>query len=396
MDNLWFGMVIGVGVAAGLFAVVWMQARAAAVRKEQADRTARAAELSAMLDQIRTNFSALSREALSANADDFFKLAKSTFEQHSVAAEKTLEEKKKLIDQRLDGMGATLSALTNLVQADSKQRAESHGALEKHLRNNSDATARLQTTTAQLREALANPQRRGQWGERMAEDVLRLAGFVDGVNYIKQQTVGEGARPDFTFHLPGNRVVHMDAKFPLANYLKVLDATDDTSRADAAARFLQDVRARVREVAKRTYIDPAAGTVDYALVFIANEQIYGFIHEHDRNLLDDAIKSKVVLCSPLTLYAILAVIRQVSEGYRVEQNARRITDLVAEFGDQWRKFVESMEKMGRKLDDARGEFETLRTTRTRMLDRQIDKIEDLRAARAETATPTAELPDRAS
>ena len=48
----------------------------------------------------------------------------------------------------------------------------------------------------------------------MAEDVLRLAGFVEGVNYLKQQQTGDGTRPDFTFLLPGHRQVHMDVHQP--------------------------------------------------------------------------------------------------------------------------------------------------------------------------------------
>ena len=210
-------------------------------------------------------------------------------------------------------MNGTLNTLNSLIQNVEKQRAESQGALQRHLETNADATRRLQLTTAQLREALANPQRRGQWGERMAEDVLRLAGFVEGVNYHKQQILADGTKPDFTFLLPGDRRVHMDVKFPLVNYLKVLDAPDDAGRAQATDQFLKDVRKRIKEVTGREYIDPAAGTVDYVLVFIPNEQVYGFIHEHDAALLDDALRSKVVLCSPLTLYAILAVVRQAVE-----------------------------------------------------------------------------------
>ena len=54
-------------------------------------------------------------------------------------------------------------------------------------------TQALSTSTQSLREALANPKARGQWGERMAEDVLRLAGFIEHVNYEKQTAV-EGTR----------------------------------------------------------------------------------------------------------------------------------------------------------------------------------------------------------
>lgn len=338
------------------------------------------------LEQLKAAFAALSREALSGNAEDFLTLAKTRLERQTVEGEQHLDEKKKLIDARLSEMAKTLGDLNKQIQSVERHRAESHGALKGQLEKATQATNRLHETTAQLREALANPQRRGQWGERMAEDVLRLAGFIEGVNYTKQQQLADGTRPDFTFPLPGDRRVHMDVKFPLANYLKVLDATDDVNRQACTSQFLKDVRQRVKEVTTRSYIDPAAGTVDYVLVFIPNEQVYGFIHEHDHNLLDDAMRQKVVLCSPLTLYAILAVIRQSVDNFHLEQGARQILDLLAAFNKHWGKYVESMETLGRRLDAARKDYDELVGVRTRQLDRQLDKIDDLRAAREEQVT----------
>jgi len=230
-----------------------------------------------------------------------------------------------------------------------------------------------------LREALANPQRRGQWGERMAEDVLRLAGFVEGINYEKQKQLQDGGKPDFAFFLPDSKRVNMDVKFPLDNYLRVLDATDAVARDNATSKFLRDVRHRIKEVTSRVYIDPSAGTVDYMLVFIPNEQIYGFIHEHDPELLDDALRQKVVLCSPLTLYAILAVIRQSLDNFRFEQNSRRILQLLADFKKQWSKFTGVMKKMGDKLEDASKAYRELEGTRTKVLERQLEKIDDVRS-----------------
>ncbi len=380
MDVLLAGMVIG-AVAAGIVAgvLVWRAMRSTPGEAQKA----RDEQLAAMVEQMRMSFAALSREALSANTNDFLAVAKSRLDGQAAASAATLEEKKKLIDVRLEEMGVRLSSLNDVITAVEKQRMEMHGAMQKHLDTNTAATRQLQTTTGQLREALAHPQRRGQWGERMAEDVLRLAGFIEGVNYFKQEALEGGARPDFTFPLPGDRVVHMDVKFPLVNYLKVLDATDENVRAECTLQFLRDVRSRLKEVAGRDYIDPGHGTVDYTLVFIPNEQVYGFIHEHDGTLLDDAIRTKVVLCSPLTLYAILAVIRQAMESFRVEQGSQRILELLGEFQKQWVKFVDTMERMGRRLDDARKEYEEMAGTRARMLERQLDKIENLKARRDE-------------
>jgi len=52
------------------------------------------------------------------------------------------------------------------------------------------------------------------------------------------------------------------------------------------SKFLQDVKARVKEVTSKDYIDPEENTVDYALLFIPNEQIYVFINEMDRTIID--------------------------------------------------------------------------------------------------------------
>ena len=93
------------------------------------------------------------------------------------------------------------------------------------------------------------------------------------------------------------------------------------------------------------------------------------------------MKNKVVLCSPMTLYAMLAIIRQAAEHYRLEQNAQRILELLAAFQKQWDAYVESMETMGRRLEAAMKEYENLAGVRTRQLERQLDKIEELRLAR---------------
>ena len=120
---------------------------------------------------------------------------------------------------------------------------------------------------------------------------------------------------DVTFPLPGGRSLHMDVKFPFDNYVRALEAVTDAERDAFEARFLADVKQRVREITTRSYID-ADATVDHVLLFIPNEAIFAFVHEHDPGLLDHAISQKVVICSPSTLFAVLAVVRSGTEGSR--------------------------------------------------------------------------------
>jgi DNA recombination protein RmuC len=207
-------------------------------------------------------------------------------------------------------------------------------------------------------------------GERMAEDVLQLAGFIENINYQKQRVVETGtSRPDFTFFLPQGLKVNMDVKFPLNNYLKYLESKLENEREHYKDQFIRDVKQRVKEVTTRDYINPIDNTLDYVLVFIPNEQVYSFVNEHAREILDEALKNKVILCSPFTLYAVLAVIRQSIENFSLQKTSGEMLSLFGNFYKQWNEFNKSFEKVGKKLEETQEEFFRLTTTRRNQLDR---------------------------
>jgi DNA recombination protein RmuC len=300
-----------------------------------------------------------------------------------------LDGTRALIDQEIQGMRSDLRTLGALVQQVERERRQHTGELSSQLAEAGRRTELLAETTHSLREALSSTGARGQWGERMADDVLRLAGFVDGVNYHRHRPIpGRGGIPDFTFLLPQGLCLHMDVKFPLNNYLRHLDAVTDGERERYRREFLRDVRLRLREVTTRDYVDPASNTVDCVLLFIPNEQVYAFIHEQDRDILDDALRNKVVFCSPLTLFAVLAVIRQAVDNFRLSQTSQEILSRLQGFEKQWDKFVEQMDKVGRSLKTAGNAFEELEGTRRRQLERELDRIESLRRDRRLDAPDT--------
>jgi DNA recombination protein RmuC len=299
-----------------------------------------------------------------------------------------LEGKKSLIDQQLGSMNAKLDQVSTLMQTLEADRVQKFGRLSEQLTmQHEGVTALLQTTTS-LREALSSTKARGQWGERMAEDVLRLAGFVENVNYRKQKVL-DGARgmPDFTFLLPNDLLLHMDVKFPLDNYLRFCDATSDLESKRYKDDFLRDVKARIKELSSRDYIDASGGTVDFVLLFIPNEQLYAFIHEHDGDLIDAAVRQRVIFCSPLTLFAVLALIRQMVENFQLARTSDEILGLLGQFNDQWNKFVTQMDKVGARIEAAGNEYEALVGTRRRALERPLHKIEAIRSQQGDTLVP---------
>ncbi|MCX8009666.1 MAG: DNA recombination protein RmuC, partial [Ignavibacteria bacterium] len=92
----------------------------------------------------------------------------------------------------------------------------------------------------------------------------------------------------------------------------------------------------------------------------------------------DSLKQKVILCSPITLYAILAVIRQAVDNFSLEKRAAQIIEIMNNFHKQWEAFTKSMEKMGRRIEDAKEEFEKLMTTRRNQLEKPLLQINQLR------------------
>lgn len=282
------------------------------------------------------------------------------------------------VEQQIGDVRGELVKVAELVASLQRERAEQHGRVETRLAEVASASARLADTTQSLRQALANPTARGQWGERMADDVLRAAGLVEGMSYRKQSATAAGTVPDFTFLLPGGRVLHMDVKFPIDNYLRYLEATTDTERDSYRTAFVRDVRARVKELSGRVYIDRDE-TLDEVLLFIPNEAVYAFVHQHDRDLVEVALAQKVVLCSPCTLFSVLAVIRQAVEQTRLQRTSDEILRALAGFEQQWGRFIEALDKVGRSFDSVRRSFDDLSGPRRRQLERQLDRVAELRS-----------------
>ncbi len=300
--------------------------------------------------------------------------------QHAAAGARELEVRAEGIDRQVSEMTGQLQRVGDLVATLQRERAQQHGQIVEGLDHALRATTALADTTGHLRRALASPKARGQWGERMADDVLRLAGLVEGVNYRKQTAVAGGTVPDFTFLLPRDLVLHMDVKFPVDNYLRYLEAETGPERESRRAAFGRDVRQRVKELASRDYADPAT-TVGYLLLFIPNESVYSFMHEHDAALADFALGQRVVLCSPFTLFAVLGVVRQAVDSFMLERKSDEILQALGGFSAQWGRFSEHVDKLGRQLGTVQSTFDDLAGTRRRQLQGRLDEIDAIRTRR---------------
>ena len=326
-------------------------------------------------DQIRAEFGDLSKKALDQNLDTFLKLAENKFGELLKSSGSQMDEKKKLINATLEDMKNNLEGLT-------KSTTELRGQMEESKKGIDG----LADTTSQLSRILDSSQARGQWGERMVHDILDHLGLKKGINFETQSGSKEG-KPDFTFLLPQGKRLNMDVKFPWDHYANLFSVTGETEKETERKSFLKDVKGHVKTLLKRDYIDPADGTLDFVLMFIPNEGIYAFLNKPktgEENLVGFAMDNKVLLCSPITLFAILAMVRQSVSNFYMEQKAGEVQKLVITFREQWVKFTEKLDALGKTLGTALTHHESLTGPRRSALEKPMDKITELQMGRGES------------
>ncbi|MEC8997392.1 MAG: DNA recombination protein RmuC, partial [Candidatus Thermoplasmatota archaeon] len=210
-----------------------------------------------------------------------------------------------------------------------------------------------------------------------AEDIIDFIGLKEGISYQKQTKTESSKKPDFTFKLPKGKKINMDVKFPLDNYKAYLESEDKKSKKSYKDQFFKDVNNRIKEVTTKDYIDTSSGTLDYVLLFIANESVYNFINEQDTTIIDGALKQQVLLCSPLSLYAILSLIHQSVNSFVMEQKTSEVLKQFRIFTKEWERYKGRMGKMGASLTAAQNNFEKLVVTRANTLEKPLKEIKSI-------------------
>jgi len=287
-----------------------------------------------------------------------------------------LELRKQAIEHSVAGLKEELGKYQQMLRESEGDRARKFGNLENELKNASAATQKLQETTVKLNNILGNVKLRGQWGERMAEDIIQYAGLIENVNYLKQSANTSLTKPDYTFLLPQGHCINMDVKFPLDNYLQMVNAAEGVQRDAYEKEFIKNVKDRIKEIQNRDYINPSENTLDFVLLFIPNEQVFGLIQEKMPDVMDFALKQKVVLCSPFTLYAMLSIVRQAHEHFRFEKDIKKIIELIEGFSKDYELFKNRFANLGILIDKVSGEYTDINDKSFKKLDSKIQRIED--------------------
>lgn len=326
---------------------------------------------------LKTQFPQLARQALKEMGDDFLGLAAGKLAVEREKGIGDLEAKRQAIEQAVQGLTDQLAKYELLVKRFESDRDQKYGRLEGELKRVMEGADRLQQTTANLVAVLGNARVRGQWGQKMADDILRFCGLQEAIHFHREKEF-LGGRPDYTFMLPDDHQLFMDVKFPLDNYLKLVGTTQEEEQRRYREAFIHDVREHLREMERRDYLAQSDHTVDYLLIFIPNEQVYGMVNELIPLLIDECLQRKMILCGPWTLYAVLRIIWQSWQSYHYTVAIADIVKSINGFLQEYGKFKERFEELGERLQKTTEKYQDVAGTSFRRLDTKIRQIEEYR------------------
>jgi DNA recombination protein RmuC len=258
-----------------------------------------------------------------------------------------------------------------------KERIGSFMALKSQLEEYKKVTDQLSVSTENLKKVLSNNQLRGQFGEQVAEDLLKMSGFVKGTDYqynTSQDSV-DGGRPDFTIFLPDGTKINVDSKFPYANLQKLTEAENAEQREHFKKAFERDVKEKIKQVTGRNYINPDDKTVDFVILFIPNEMIFSYIYDKMNDVWSEGMNKKVVFAGPFSFTAILRLVKQAYDNFKYQKNIKEIVGHVKAFEKEFGNFYTEFQKVGERIDSAQKQYASVNTTRANQLVKRVEKIQ---------------------
>jgi len=284
-----------------------------------------------------------------------------------------LNNKKEAIEQLVNRALLEIEKNNKKMEEVEIKRTGSFSTLSEKLEEQKTLTNQLKVTTEGLKNVLSNNQMRGAFGEQVAEDLLRMSGFVSGVSYDKQVS-GDISRPDFTVYMPDGMKVNVDSKFPYQNLVKMSEADSKEEKERFKKLFEQDIKSKIKEVTSREYINPEENTVDFVILFIPNEMIFSFIYDRFPEVWQDAMAKKVILAGPFSFTAILRMIHQAYDNFRYQKNVATIIGYIKKFGEEFENYNKGFKDLGVRIESLQKQYVAVDTTRTNQLVKIVNKI----------------------
>jgi DNA recombination protein RmuC len=229
-----------------------------------------------------------------------------------------------------------------------------------------------------LEKVLKNQKQRGNLGEASLE--LVLSNVLPPGQYTPQYQFSDGDAVDMVVHTTEG-LIPVDAKFPLENYIRLIDEMDETRKEQYRKDFRSDVKKRVDETSK--YIREGEGTMPFAFMYIPSEAIYYDLLNNDvgiginsRGLIEYAYKEKhVIITSPTTFLAYLQTVLFGNQRMKIQEDSKKIIKNIGELSKHLNAYQEYHNKLGKSLSQVVGHYESSGKA-FKQIDKDIVKITD--------------------
>ncbi len=246
-----------------------------------------------------------------------------------------------------------------------------------------------------LREILSNKQTRGAFGQGRMEAIVRDNLSADAFAF--QHVLSNRNRPDCVIRLPGDdRLMVVDAKFPLEAFTALRAADSDASRKEAATRLRNDVGKHIRDIAERYFVP--GETQDLALLFVPAESLYADLHEHFDDLVQKAHRARIMVVSPSLLMLAIQVMQSIVRDQRMREQAHLIQTEVRHLLADVGRLRERVGKLDSHFRQAQEDVVQIGTSSAKIATRaeRIDQLEFSETSASKPAIPAGPLFERAA
>ena len=311
------------------------------------------------------------QQLLDSQKEEIVKIQEEAKLQFENLANKILEEKTlKFTEQNQQNLKNILNPLQEKitdfekkVENTHKESIDYHAALRQQILGLKEMNLQMSKETLNLTKALKGDSKiQGNWGELVLERVLEKSGLEKGREYEIQKsfTTEEGNRvqPDVIINLPDGKKMIVDSKVSLTAYEKYINEEDDEQKSSFLKEHVNSLKRHVEQLGSKNYQHLyQMESPDFVLLFIPIEPAFAIALNEDTQLYNKAFERNIVIVTPSTLLATLRTIDSMWTNQKQQENAYEIARQAGALYDKFDGFVTDLVKIGKKMDEAKTEYE---------------------------------------